>query len=149
MTALRINGNAHTVDADPNIPLLWVVRDIVGLMGTKYGCGIGECGACMVHVNGEARPSCKVTLGDAAGKDITTIEGLPETHPVLRAWAQLAVPQCGYCQAGQIMQAVAFLRQKPDAEDEEITKAMSAVLCRCGAYSRILAAVRLVARGGK
>jgi isoquinoline 1-oxidoreductase alpha subunit len=149
MIALRINGNAHNVDADPDMPLLWAIRDLVGLTGTKYGCGIGVCGICMVHVNGEARPSCKIKVGEAAGKDITTIEGLPETHPVLRAWARLGVPQCGYCQPGQIMRAAALLKEKPDPQDQDIVKAMSEVLCRCGTYLRILTAVKLASRSGK
>jgi isoquinoline 1-oxidoreductase alpha subunit len=149
MTALRINGAAHTVDADPNMPLLWVLRDLLGLVGTKYGCGIGTCGTCTVHVNGEAKPSCMVTLNDAAGKDITTIEGLPETHPVLRAWVQVSVPLCGYCTPGQIMHAAALLRQKPNPEQAEVVKAMSAVLCRCGTYSRAFAAMRLAAKMSK
>lgn len=149
MIAIRVNGTAHNVDADPNMPLLWAIRDLVGLTGTKYGCGIGTCGICMVHVNGEAHPSCRITVGEASGKDITTIEGLPETHPLLRAWLALGVPQCGYCQPGQLMQAAALLKKKPDPEDEDIVKAMSVVLCRCGSYPRILTAVRLAARGKK
>lgn len=148
MTALRINGNAHTVDADPDMPLLWVIRDIVGLTGTKYACGIGECGACTVHINGEAKRACMVKLGEAAGHDVTTIEGLGDNHLVQRAFAQVGAPQCGYCIPGQVMQAVALLKQKPDIADEDITKAMSANLCRCGIYSRILTAVKLAARAG-
>jgi isoquinoline 1-oxidoreductase alpha subunit len=124
------------------MPLLWVIRDIVGLTGTKYGCGIGECGACTVHVGGKAMRSCKVTLAEATGHDITTIEGVADGHIILKAFAQLNVPACGYCTPAQIMQAVALLRQKADPEDDEILDAMSAVLCRCGAYARILAAVR-------
>ena len=149
MTALRINGNAHTVDADPAMPLLWVIRDIVGLTGTKYGCGIGQCGACTVHINGEAKRACMTTLGEAGGHDITTIEGLGDNHAVQRAFAQGRVPDCGYCIPGQIMQAAAFLNQKPNAEDEAIAKAMAGNLCRCGAYPRILAAVRQAGRSGK
>src|SRR5215469_12440839 len=109
MIAIRINGTEHNVDADPNMPLLWAIRDLVGLTGTKYACGVGVCGVCTVHVNGEARPACKVTLAEASGKEITTVEGLPDSHPVLRAWAAANVAQCGYCQPGQIMQAAALL----------------------------------------
>ncbi len=142
MPALNINGKEHTIDADQNMPLLWVIRDIVGLTGTKYGCGIGECGACTVHVGGKAMRSCKVTLAEATGHDITTIEGVADGHIILKAFAQLNVPACGYCTPAQIMQAIALLRQKADPEDDEILDAMSAILCRCGAYARILAAVR-------
>jgi isoquinoline 1-oxidoreductase alpha subunit len=142
MPALNINGKEHTIDADQNMPLLWVLRDIVGLTGAKYGCGIGECGACTVHVGGKAVRACRITLGEAAGHDITTIEGIADSHPVMKAWTQLNVPACGYCTPGQIMQAIALLKQHPDPEDEEIVETMSAVLCRCGAYARILAAVR-------
>ena len=149
MTALRINGAAHTVDADPNMPLLWVLRDFIGLTGTKYGCGLGTCGTCTVHVNGEAKPSCTLTLGEAAGKDIVTIEGLPDNSPVLRAWAELAVPQCGYCTPGQIMHAAALLHRKANPDAAEAVKAMSAVLCRCGTYKRALAAVKLAAKIAK
>ena len=149
MIALRINGNAHNVDADPKMPLLWAIRDLVGLTGTKYGCGIGACGVCTVHMDGEARLSCKVTVDEASGKEITTIEGLPETHPVLRAWAAVGVPQCGYCQPGQVMQAAALLKENPDPADEHIVKAMSAVLCRCGTYPRSLVALKLATRGKK
>lgn len=142
MPALNINGKEHAVEADQDMPLLWVIRDILGLAGTKYGCGIGECGACTVHVGGKAMRACRITLGEATGHDITTIEGIAENHPILKAWAQLNVPACGFCTPGQIMQAVALLKQHADPEEEEIVEAMSAVLCRCGAYARILAAVR-------
>ena len=145
MPALNINGKEHSVDADPGMPLLWAIRDLVGLTGTKYGCGIGACGTCTVHVAGKAVRSCKVTVGDAIAKEITTIEGIPESHPVIKAWAQLNVPACGYCTPGQIMQAVALIRQKPDLEDEEIVEAMTGNICRCGAYARIVAAVRQAA----
>lgn len=148
MIALRINGNAHNVDAPPDMPLLWAIRDLVGLNGTKYACGIGACGVCTVHVNGEARTSCTVTVGEAAGKEITTIEGLPETSVVLRAWAEVRVPQCGYCTPGQLMQAAALLKQKAQPEDQELMKAVSAVLCRCGSYPRALAAIKLAAIQG-
>ena len=145
MAALNINGKEHSVDADSEMPLLWAIRDLAGLTGTKYGCGIGECGVCTVHVAGKAVRSCKVTAGEVAGKEITTIEGIPESHPVVKAFAQLNVPACGYCTPGQIMQAVALIRQKPDLEDLEILEAMTGNICRCGAYPRILAAIRQAA----
>jgi isoquinoline 1-oxidoreductase alpha subunit len=144
MPALRINGKDHTVDADTNMPLLWVIRDIVGLTGTKYGCGIGECGACTVHVNGRAVRSCRMTLGEAAGHDITTIEGLGDNSPIQHAWAVGNVAECGFCQPGQIMQAAALLKQSPNPEAEEVVRAMSGNICRCGTYGRILAAIRAV-----
>jgi len=145
MAALNINGKEHSVDADSEMPLLWAIRDLAGLTGTKYGCGIGECGVCTVHVAGKAVRSCKVTAGEVAGKEITTIEGIPESHPVVKAFAQLNVPACGYCTPGQIMQAVALIRHKPDLEDLEILEAMTGNICRCGAYPRILAAIRQAA----
>jgi isoquinoline 1-oxidoreductase alpha subunit len=144
MPALRINGKDRTVDADTNMPLLWVIRDIVGLTGTKYGCGIGECGACTVHVNGRAVRSCRMTLGEASGHDITTIEGLGDNSQIQKAWAQQNVAECGFCQPGQIMQAAAMLKQNPTPEAEEILRAMSGNICRCGTYQRILAAIRAV-----
>jgi isoquinoline 1-oxidoreductase subunit alpha len=145
MAALNINGKEHSVDADSEMPLLWAIRDLAGLTGTKYGCGIGECGVCTVHVAGKAVRSCKVTAGEVAGKEITTIEGIPESNPVVKAFAQLNVPACGYCTPGQIMQAVALIRQKPDLEDLEILQGMTGNICRCGAYPRILAAIRQAA----
>jgi isoquinoline 1-oxidoreductase subunit alpha len=145
MAALNINGKEHSVDADSEMPLLWAIRDLAGLTGTKYGCGIGECGVCTVHVAGKAVRSCKVTAGEVAGKEITTIEGIPESNPVVKAFAQLNVPACGYCTPGQIMQAVALIRQKPDLEDLDILQGMTGNICRCGAYPRILAAIRQAA----
>jgi isoquinoline 1-oxidoreductase alpha subunit len=142
MSALNINGKDHSVDADPAMPLLWVLRDILGLTGTKYGCGIGECGACTVHVAGKAVRACKVTLAEASGHDVTTIEGIADSHPIVHAFAQLNVPACGFCTPGQIMQAVAFVKQKPDPEDDDIVQAMQGNICRCGAYVRIVAAIR-------
>jgi len=144
---LRINGTQHTIDADPQIPLLWAIRDIVGLTGTKFGCGIGACGACTVHLNGDAIRSCVTTAADAEGKEITTIEGLsPDgAHPVQRAWEANNVPQCGYCQPGQIMQAAALLKQTRKPTDQQIVDAMSGNLCRCGTYLRIRAAIKSVA----
>ena len=147
MPALNINGKEHSVDADPGMPLLWAIRDLAGLTGTKYGCGIGECGACTVHVAGKAVRSCKVTVGEVAGKDITTIEGIPDSNPLIKAFAQLNVPACGFCIPGQIMQATALIKQKPSLEDEEIVQEMSGNVCRCGCYQRIIAAVRQAAGG--
>jgi isoquinoline 1-oxidoreductase alpha subunit len=149
MPALIVNGKERPVDADPAMPLLWVLRDLLGLTGTKYGCGIGQCGACTVHLGGQAVRSCRVTLGEAAGREVTTIEGLADNHPVQRAWTQLNVPACGFCQAGQMMQAAAFIRQRTDPNEEEIVQAMAGNLCRCGTYQRIVAAVRSAAGGGR
>lgn len=148
MPALLINGKEHTVDADPDMPILWAIRDIVGLTGTKYGCGTGVCGACTIHLGGKAARACRVSVAEAAGQEITTIEGLPENHPVQRAWEALNVPSCGFCQPGQIMQAAALLKQRPDPEDQDIVQAMSGNICRCGTYARIIAAVRAAAGAG-
>jgi len=148
---LRVNGQAREVDADPEMPLLWLLRDSLGLTGTKFGCGIGACGACTVHLGGEAVRSCLVPAKSAAGKEVRTIEGLsPDgSHPVQRAWVEEDVPQCGYCQAGQIMSAAAFLARRPERgkplTDGEIEAAMSGNLCRCGTYPRIRRAVRRAA----
>jgi isoquinoline 1-oxidoreductase alpha subunit len=147
MPKLRVNGREHELDADDNMPLLWALRDLLGLPGTKFGCGIGACGACTVHVDGAAVRSCVTTIGDAAGHEITTIEGLSAAgeHPVQHAWAEYNVPQCGYCQAGQIMQAAALLKQTPRPTDEQITAAMTGNICRCGTYQRIRAAIHQAA----
>jgi isoquinoline 1-oxidoreductase subunit alpha len=148
MPQLRVNGAEHTIDADSDMPLLWVVRDLLGLTGTKFGCGIGACGACTVHIDGQAVRSCITTFADAMGHDITTIEGLsPEgiNHPIQRAWIANNVPQCGYCQPGQIMQAVALLKQNRKPSDQEITDAMLGNICRCGTYLRIRAAIKAAA----
>ena len=147
MPQIRINGVQRDIAADPQMPLLWAIRDILGMPGTKFGCGIGACGACTVHMDGNAVRSCITTLADAAGHEIVTIEGLnPDgTHPVQRAWETGNVPQCGYCQPGQIMQAAALLRQTPKPTDEQITDAMSGNICRCGAYLRIRAAIKSAA----
>ena len=147
---ITVNDVAQQVDADPNTPLLWVLRDMVGLTGTKYGCGIGQCGNCTVHVDGEAVRSCMTPISTVAGKKITTIEGLsPDgSHPVQKAWIEAQVAQCGYCQPGQIMTAAALLAHNPKPSDEEIVKAMAGVLCRCGTYQRIILAVRRAAQGG-
>lgn len=147
--AITVNGKRHVVDVDDDMPLLWVLRDVIGLTGTKFGCGVALCGACTVHLNGEAVRACGVQMSDVGGKSVTTIEGLDPRgeHPVQVAWRQLGVPQCGYCQAGQIMSAAALLKQKPAPSDKDITDAMSGNLCRCGCYQRIHAAVRAAARG--
>ncbi|MCL6607650.1 MAG: (2Fe-2S)-binding protein [Geminicoccaceae bacterium] len=144
-----VNGRAVRVEAPGEMPVLWALRDILNLTGTKYGCGIGACGACTIHMDGKAVLGCVVQLREAAGKSITTIEGLdPEgNHPVQKAWAQLGVPQCGYCQAGQIMRAAALLAEKKNPTDAEIDEAMAGNICRCGCYQRIHAAVRLAATG--
>jgi aerobic-type carbon monoxide dehydrogenase small subunit (CoxS/CutS family) len=143
MTSFTLNGRKIAVDDDPSTPLLWVVRDTLGLTGTKFGCGVAQCGACTLHVDGEPVRSCVVPVADAEGKSVTTIEGLsPDgSHPVQRAWAELDVPQCGYCQAGQIMSAAALLTQNPEPSDADIDEAMSGNLCRCGTYLRIRAAI--------
>ena len=146
---LHVNGTEHEVDAPPDMPLLWVLRDLLGLTGTKFGCGIAQCGACTVHVDGQPRRSCVTPVETVAGKPITTIEGLSAdgSHPVQRAWAELDVVQCGYCQSGQIMQAAALLKQTPNPTDEEIDAGMQGNICRCGTYQRIRAAIKAAARG--
>jgi isoquinoline 1-oxidoreductase alpha subunit len=145
--SLNVNGAEHKVDADPNMPLLWALRDVLGLTGTKYGCGMAQCGACTVHVDGEARRSCISPIGTLAGKKITTIEGLSPDggHPLQRAWEEVNTPQCGYCQAGQIMSAAALLKKTPKPSDKEIDDALGGNLCRCGTYLRIREAVRKAA----
>jgi isoquinoline 1-oxidoreductase alpha subunit len=147
MTSIQINGVQHDVEVDPQMPLLWAIRDILGLTGTKFGCGIGACGACTVLMDGDAVRSCTTTLGDAAGHEIITIEGLsPDgTHPVQRAWKPNNVPQCGYCQSGQMMQAAALLKETPKPTDQQIADAMSGNICRCGTYQRIRAAIKSAA----
>lgn len=149
MANLTVNGEQRKFDGSPDLPLLWYLRDEVGLTGTKFGCGVGACGACTVHVDGEAVRSCLTTIGMADGKAVTTIEGLSPDgeHAVQKAWRQLSVPQCGYCQAGQIMQAAALLTKNRAPSDAEIVEEMSGNLCRCGCYQRIHAAVRLAAGG--
>jgi isoquinoline 1-oxidoreductase alpha subunit len=141
---LNVNDARHAVEVDATMPLLWVLRDFLGLTGTKFGCGLGLCGACTVHLDGSAIRSCSVPVSAAAGKSITTIEGLSTNgrHPLQRAWEECDVPQCGYCQAGQIMQAAALLRENPKPTDAQITDAMSGNLCRCGTYQRIHQAIR-------
>jgi len=147
---LVVNGRSVTVDVPPDTPLLWVLRDALNLTGTKYGCGIGLCGACVVHVDGEAQPSCLWPVETVAGKRITTIEGLGAEglHPVQAAWIQEQVPQCGYCQPGQIMAASALLARNPAPTDADIDVAMARNLCRCGTYQRIRRAIHTAARGG-
>ena len=147
---LNINGSEQTVDVAPEMPLLWVLRDILGFTGTKYGCGAGQCGACTVHVDGKARRSCMTPVGRTAGRQITTIEGLSVAgdHPLQQAWLAENVAQCGYCQPGQIMAAAALLDENPDPTDAEIDDAMAGQLCRCGAYQRIRRAIRRAAHEG-
>ena len=144
MLLLRVNGVERRFDGDPDMPLLWYVRDILGLTGTKFGCGIAQCGACTVHLDGVAARSCVTTMADAEGADVVTIEGLgaEQEHPVQTAWKQTNVPQCGYCQPGQIMQAAALLADNPNATDQDITDAMWGNICRCGTYQRIRQAIR-------
>jgi isoquinoline 1-oxidoreductase alpha subunit len=141
---LKINNKVHTVDADPKMPLLWAIRDLVGLTGTKYGCGIGQCGACTVHLEGTPVRSCSIPVSAAANKNITTIEGLSidNSHPVQQAWILEQVPQCGYCQSGQIMAATALLKRIPNPNDKDIDTAMQGHLCRCGTYPRIRKAIK-------
>ncbi len=148
---LQVNGSEHEIDAPPDMPLLWVLRDLMGMTGTKFGCGIAQCGACTVHVDGSPLRSCVTPVEAVAGRKITTIEGLSAdgSHPVQRAWAELDVVQCGYCQSGQIMSAVALLAEVPAPSDEDIDHALSGNLCRCGTYQRIRAAVHRAAELGK
>ncbi|HTO44943.1 MAG TPA: (2Fe-2S)-binding protein [Burkholderiales bacterium] len=144
MPALTINGQSYFSDSPPDTPLLWVIREELRLTGTKFGCGIAMCGACTVHINGQAVRSCSITLGEVGSSAITTIEGLDpaNAHPVQRAWIELQVPQCGYCQSGQIMQAAALLSQSPDPTEQEIVAGMNGNLCRCATYPRIVGAVK-------
>jgi isoquinoline 1-oxidoreductase alpha subunit len=149
LATLKVNGVERTFDGDPNMPLLWYVRDELGLTGTKYGCGTGLCGACTVQVDGKAVKGCLTTVSEAAGKAVTTIEGLSKdgNHPVQIAWRELNVPQCGFCQAGQIMKASALLAENPKPKDQEILNGMQGNICRCGCYQRIVAAVRHASTG--
>jgi isoquinoline 1-oxidoreductase subunit alpha len=149
MISLDINGKAYQVDVASEVPLLWVIREHLKLTGTKFGCGIGACGSCTVHVDGKAVRSCQTPAGTAVGKKITTIEGLAETHPVVKAWIKEQVPQCGYCQSGQIMQAAALLAEDPNPSEDRIVSAMDGNLCRCGTYPRIKLAIRSAAKEGK
>lgn len=149
MIRFKVNGVERTFDGDADMPLLWYVRDMLGMTGTKFGCGMSLCGACTVHKNGEAIRSCITPIGTLAGAEIVTIEGLAgnELHPVQRAWMQVNVPQCGYCQSGQIMQAAALFNKKKRPTDQEIDQAMSGNICRCGTYQRIRAAIKAAAEG--
>ncbi len=147
MIRLQINGSARQFDGDPDMPLLWYLRDELELTGTKFGCGAGLCGACTVHLNGEAVRSCQKTMKDAASKSVVTIEGLSATasHPLQKSWQTVNVPQCGYCQSGQIMQAAAMLKKYPKPSDAQIDSEMSGNICRCGTYQRIRTAIKMAA----
>ncbi len=149
MIRLEINGKKYDVDADKDVPLVWVIREWLKMTGTKFGCGIGMCGSCTVHLDGKAVRSCQTPAGSAEGKKITTVEGLPENHPVKQAWIKEQVPQCGYCQSGQIMQAASLLAENPHPTDVKIVEHMNGNLCRCGTYVRIKSAIRLASAGGK
>ena len=147
MIRLKVNGASKQFDGDPDMPLLWYVRDMLEMSGTKFGCGAGLCGACTVHVNGVAQRSCVTTMKAAAGKSITTIEGLSAKgeHPLQKAWEHCNTPQCGYCQTGQIMQAASLLKQHPKPTDQQIDEAMAGKICRCGTYPRIRQAIKIAA----
>lgn len=146
--SLLVNGKSFVVETDDDTPLLWVLRDLIGLVGTKYGCGIGQCGACTVHVNGKATRSCSIPVSAVKENEVLTIEGLSENgdHPLQVAWKETDVPQCGYCQAGQIMTAASFLKSNPNPSQEEIREAMHGNLCRCASYNRIERAVNLASK---
>lgn len=148
MISLKVNGESKTFDGEADMPLLWYVRDVLGLTGTKFGCGIAMCGACTVHIDGEAVRGCVTPVAAAAGRNVTTIEGLDSegNHPVQKAWREHNVPQCGYCQSGQIMQAASLLSANPEPSDKEIVDGMSGNICRCGTYQRIFAAVKTAAQ---
>jgi len=145
MITLDVNKKKYEVDVSPDVPLLWVIRDHLLLTGTKYGCGMSLCGACTVHIDGKARRSCQVPVGEAQGKKITTIEGIPDNHPVKKAWLAEDVPQCGYCQPGQVMEAIVLLRNNPRPSDADIDNAMTGNICRCGTYQRIRSAIHQAA----
>jgi isoquinoline 1-oxidoreductase subunit alpha len=149
MVKLQVNGQTQSFDGDPSMPLLWYLRDELGLTGTKYGCGVALCGACTVHVDGQATRACATAISDVNGRTVITIEGLDRdgNHPVQKAWRALNVPQCGYCQAGQIMQAAALLGTTKNPSEAEINDAMSGNICRCGCYQRITAAIKAAATG--
>ena len=150
MAQVNVNGRSHQVDVEPEMPLLWVLRDVLGLTGTKYGCGIAACGACTVHVNGEPVRSCSTPVSQVEGKRVTTIEGLSRdsSHPLQKAWVAEQVPQCGYCQSGQIMQAAALLEKNSNPSRADIVKHMNGNICRCGTYHRIIAAIQRASREG-
>jgi len=147
MIELTVNGTRHQIDVASEMPLLWVLRDELGITSAKYGCGVAQCGACTVHIDGKAVRSCQSRIGDLSGKSVVTIEGLGrgDQHPVIQAWIEHQVPQCGYCQTGQIMQAVSLLQSIPKPTDEQINQVMSGNLCRCGTYPRIRAAIHAAA----
>ncbi|MGJ5177531.1 (2Fe-2S)-binding protein [Bradyrhizobium oligotrophicum] len=147
MIELTVNGTRHQVDVAPEMPLLWVLRDELGITSAKFGCGVAQCGACTVHINGSAVRSCQSRIGDLAGKSVVTIEGLAgrDQNPVVQAWIEHQVPQCGYCQTGQIMQAISLLQRIPKPTDDQIDQVMSGNLCRCGTYPRIRAAIHAAA----
>ncbi|MGB5259262.1 MAG: (2Fe-2S)-binding protein [Gammaproteobacteria bacterium] len=146
MLDLTVNGERHRIDIDPDTPLLWALRDHLNLQGTKYGCGIGLCGSCTVHIDGRAERACLVSVGDVSGKAVTTIEGLaPDSEPVQQAWLDVEVPQCGYCQPGMIMASVALLREKPSPTDADIDAAITNI-CRCGTYGRVRRAIHMAAK---
>ena len=151
MVRLRVNGSIHDIPADPRTPLLWVLRDHLGLTGTKYGCGIAACGSCTVHLDGSALRSCVIPIEDVGDREVTTIEGLSKdgTHPVQQAWREHGVSQCGYCQPGQIMGAAAFLKEGIEVTDDAIDAAMGGNICRCGTYPRIRAAIKSAARSSR
>ncbi len=138
---LKINGQSHTVQAEGDVPLLWVIREYLQMTGTKFGCGIAQCGACTVHVDGQPMRSCQLQVSRAVGREITTIEGIRADHPVKQAWIDIQVPQCGYCQSGQIMSAVALVEKNSNPSEQEIIQAMDGNLCRCGTYTRIKRAI--------
>ena len=150
MIEVNVNGRPHRLDVEPETPLLWVLRDTLGLTGTRYGCGISECGACTVHVNGEPARSCAMRVSSVVGRRITTIEGLSpdSSHPLQKAWVAEQVPQCGHCQSGQIMQAAALLAKNPTPSRGEIVRHMNGNICRCGTYNRIIAAIQRAVREG-
>lgn len=150
MIELTVNGTKHSVDVVPEMPLLWVLRDELGLTSAKYGCGVAQCGACTVHIDGRAVRSCQSRIGEIAGKSVVTMEGLTnkDSHPVVQAWIAHQVPQCGYCQTGQIMQAAALLAKKKNPTRAEIVEHMNGHLCRCGTYNKIARAIERAAKGG-
>ena len=147
MISLNVNDKTYQVDVNPDMPLLWVIRDVLGLTGTKYGCGVAQCGACTVHLNGQAVRSCVTRVSRAEGQKVVTIEGLSKNndHPLQVAWAEIDVPQCGYCQSGQLMAAAVLLKENPNPTDKDIDIAMSGNLCRCGTYPRVRKAIHMAA----
>ncbi len=147
---INVNGKNHNLDVEPDTPILWVLRDHLELVGTKFGCGIAQCGACTIHANGSAIRSCSLPISAVGDMELTTIEGLSEKgdHPIQKAWLEHDVPQCGYCQAGQMMSAAAFIKQNPDPSEEEIAVAMNGNICRCGTYTRINKAIQSAAKNG-